>query len=91
MLTSGIPEIKRILYATDLSENARYAFLHAASLANCYGAGIMILHVLEEPSPNTLLLLEAWSGQEGWQELKRKNQGGLPKRSGIASNVSVKR
>ena len=27
-----IPEINKILYATDLSENARYAFSYAASL-----------------------------------------------------------
>ena len=73
-MISGVPEIKRILYPTDLSENTRYAFGYAASLANCYGAGIMILHVLEEPSPNTLLILEAWSGQEGWEELKKRNE-----------------
>jgi len=46
-----VPQIKKILYATDLSENARYAFAYAASLANQYGAGVTILHVLEDPSP----------------------------------------
>jgi len=29
-----IPVYIKILYATDLSENARQAFVHAASLAN---------------------------------------------------------
>ena len=38
--------IKRILYATDLSENAVHAFSYAVSLANMYGARITILHVL---------------------------------------------
>ena len=75
---SGIPETKRILYVTDLSENARYAFGYAVSMANCYGAGITILHVLEEPSPNTLLLLGAWSGPEGWEQLKKRNEDGTP-------------
>ncbi len=42
-----IPEIKKILYATDLSANARYSFGYAASLAHRYGAGITIIHVLE--------------------------------------------
>lgn len=42
--------IKKILYATDLSENAVYAFSYAVSLANTYGAGITILHVLAETS-----------------------------------------
>ena len=43
-----IPEIKKILYTTDLSANARFAFSYAASLANRYDAGITILHILEE-------------------------------------------
>lgn len=73
-MMSVIPEIKRILYPTDLSENARYAFGYAASLANCYGARITILHVLEEPSPNTLLILELWSGEEGWEGLKKRSE-----------------
>ena len=41
-------QIKKILYATDLSESAVYAFAHAVSLATLYGAGITILHVLAE-------------------------------------------
>ena len=41
-------QIKKILYATDLSETAVYAFSYAVSLANMYGAGITILHVLVE-------------------------------------------
>ncbi|RLF56739.1 MAG: universal stress protein, partial [Thermoplasmata archaeon] len=49
-----VPEIKKILYPTDLSKNARYAFSYAASMANHYGAGVTILHVLEEPSPVAL-------------------------------------
>ena len=38
-------QIKKILYATDLSESAVHAFAYAASLADKYGAGITILHV----------------------------------------------
>jgi len=41
-------QIKKILYATDLSEPAVHAFSYAVSLANMYGAGITILHVLAE-------------------------------------------
>ena len=41
-------KIKKILYATDLSESAVHAFSYAVSLANMYGAGITILHVLAE-------------------------------------------
>ncbi len=41
-------QIKKILYATDLSETAVHAFSYAVSLANMYGASITILHVLTE-------------------------------------------
>jgi nucleotide-binding universal stress UspA family protein len=40
--------IKKILYATDLSETAVHSFSYAVSLANMYDAGITILHVLAE-------------------------------------------
>jgi len=46
-----IPEIKKILYATDLSEGARRAFGYAASIANRFGAGVTTLHVIEDTSP----------------------------------------
>ena len=39
-------EIKKILYPTDLSPSARYAFAYAVSLADHYRAGITMLHVL---------------------------------------------
>lgn len=69
-----IPEIKSILYTSDLSENARYAFSYAASLANRYGAGITILHVLEDISPTTDSLVVSIIGQEKWNELRGNNE-----------------
>jgi nucleotide-binding universal stress UspA family protein len=39
-----IPEIKKILYATDLSKNSSYAFLYAADMAKRHNAQIVILH-----------------------------------------------
>lgn len=41
-------EIKKILYPTDLSENARHAFAYAVALAQLNGAELVILHVLDE-------------------------------------------
>ncbi len=41
-------QIKKILYATDLSQTAVHAFSYAISLASQYGASITILHVLAE-------------------------------------------
>jgi len=42
-----IPEIKKILYATDLSKNASYAFFYAADMAKRHNARIVILHSVE--------------------------------------------
>jgi nucleotide-binding universal stress UspA family protein len=48
-----IPEIARILYATDLSRNSLYAFGYAVQIARRFGAKITVLHVAE-PVPGTL-------------------------------------
>lgn len=41
-----LPEYRKILYATDLSENARAAFRHAVSFAKTYNAKIYLVHVV---------------------------------------------
>jgi nucleotide-binding universal stress UspA family protein len=42
-----IPEIKNILYATDLSKNAAYAFFYAVDMARKHDAKIVVLHSVE--------------------------------------------
>lgn len=42
-----IPRIKKILYATDLSPNSKYAFRYALNSAIKHDARIIILHVIE--------------------------------------------
>ena len=42
-----LPQIKKILYATDLSKNSAYAFYYAVDLAQKKGATIVILHSIE--------------------------------------------
>ena len=69
-----LPEIHRILYATDLSVNARYALGYAASLANHYNAKITILHVLEELSPTTMLLIGDIVGEKRWSSLRSEKE-----------------
>jgi nucleotide-binding universal stress UspA family protein len=69
-----IPEIKKILYTTDLSQNARYAFSYAASLANRYDAGITILHVLEDISTSADSMVINIIGQDKWEELRVRNE-----------------
>ncbi len=63
-------KIKKILYATDLSENARLAFAYAISLANVYGASITILHVLSKV-PDVDSVASAYIGHSKWQKIKQ--------------------
>jgi nucleotide-binding universal stress UspA family protein len=42
-----IQQIKRILYATDLSKNSAYAFYYAVDMAKKHDADIVILHTME--------------------------------------------
>jgi len=45
-----IPQIKKILYATDLSKNSEYAFYYSVDLAKRYGGEIVMLHAVEPVS-----------------------------------------
>ena len=66
-------EIKRILYATDLSENSAYAFGYAVSLAKKYDAEITILHVIDETMESYISMLGAFPNQEPLEgNLKKK-------------------
>lgn len=69
-----IPEFTKILYTTDLSENARYAFGYATSLANRYNAGITVLHVLEDLSPSRDSLVINMIGEKRWNEIRHQNE-----------------
>ena len=68
------PEIKKILYTTDLSQNARYAFSYAASLANRFDASITIFHVLEDISPTADSLVLNIIGRNKWDDLRSDNE-----------------
>ncbi len=69
-----VPEIKKILFTTDLSKNSRHAFNYAVSAADKYGASITILHVMEEISPSTNIHLKSFIGEESWQELQESHE-----------------
>ena len=50
-----IPQIKKILYATDLSKNSAYAFYFAVDMAKKHDAKIIFLHAIE-PIPASAYL-----------------------------------
>ena len=48
-------KIKHVLYATDFSENAKYACSYAKSIADQYNAEITLLHVIKDEIPDLLI------------------------------------
>ena len=67
-----IPQIKKILYATDLSKNSAYAFFYAADMAKKHNASIVILHTIQ---PIGHIYAEGGIGIEGvLKKAKKKEQ-----------------
>ena len=57
-------EIKRILYATDLSEGSVSSFRSAIEFAKKFDASLVILHVVEELPPSTVSILQWVQGDK---------------------------
>lgn len=77
-MTKMIPSIKKLLYSTDLSQNATYAFRYAALLAKKFDAAIVVLHVVEKMSPDAQLALMAYLDKKDREKLlkERANHAG---------------
>jgi nucleotide-binding universal stress UspA family protein len=69
-----LPQIKKILFTTDLSQQTRHAFNYAAGLAHQYGATLTILYVMEDiPAPQSANL-QAFIGGDRWKELQKSQE-----------------
>jgi nucleotide-binding universal stress UspA family protein len=69
-----IPQIKKILFATDLSKNSAYAFYYAVHMAKKDEAKIVILHAVE-PLPPMLITFGDFSQQvarDRWEDTVKK-------------------
>ena len=66
-------DVKKILYATDLSENARFAFAYAASLADLYGAKITLMHVLPEIPDLLDKQVIGYIDADRWEKIKAQH------------------
>ena len=62
-------EIKKILYATDLSPNSTYALGFALDSANRYHAEIVLLHVFDSPTIGYAPILDAYMDEKHRQSL----------------------
>jgi len=63
-----IPEIKKILYATDLSKNSAYAFRYAIKLAEKFNTEIVILHTIEPIPPIAKHYMKIYVDEAKWEE-----------------------
>ena len=64
-----IPQIKRILYATDLSPNSVYALRYAMDSALKHHADLIILHVFEKVDPARNAWLDPYLYEERNQKI----------------------
>jgi nucleotide-binding universal stress UspA family protein len=69
-----VPEIKKILFTTDLSQNARHAFRYAVALAYRHGAELVVLHVMEDHAPYADGYLQNFLGEERWKQIKEQRE-----------------
>ncbi len=68
------PQIKKILYATDLSKNSVYAFRYAMNMAEKYNAEIVILHVIEPIPPQVKHYVSLYVNEARWEEKIKTEQ-----------------
>ena len=69
-----IPQIKKILYATDLSKNSVYAYRYAMNMAEKYNAEIVILHVIEPIPPQVKHYVSIYVDEAKWEEKIKTEQ-----------------
>ena len=69
-----IPQIRKILYATDLSKNSVYAFRYATKMAEKYDAAIIILHVVEPIPSMAKHYMKIYVDESKWEEKIRYEQ-----------------
>lgn len=67
------PDIKHILYATDLSPNSIHAMRYASQIAHQNDARLTILHVVEAPSPTTFALLSSYMDHAAMKAKREKH------------------
>ena len=59
-----LPDIKRILYTTSLSDHTRSVLRHAIAMARAHGARVTILHVMEPLVRSSNFLTESYLSPE---------------------------
>ena len=69
-----LPRINHILYATDLSENARQTLGYAIVLADATASSLTVIHIIEETAPNAELMIKAFLGYSSDEEMQQQTR-----------------
>lgn len=84
-----IPQIKKILYVTDLSQKSAYVFRYAANSAKKHDAKIIILHVLGQLSASAEAIVRSYIAVTQERKIQEKNNpchGSYPKKTHDLNN-----
>ena len=65
------PQVKRILYATDLGEHTRPVFRFALSLADKYEAEVYVIHVAEPISATAEAVISTYLSETAAEEIQK--------------------
>jgi nucleotide-binding universal stress UspA family protein len=69
-----VPQIKKILFPTDLSQASRNAYGYAVAIAQKFEAAIAILHVMDDAADEGGAALRDFLGEQRWQQLQRDHE-----------------
>jgi len=79
-----VPDIRKILYATDLSQTARHAVRYACSIGHRFGAQVTLLHVIpdlvDELSSGAGINLADHMDKKAWEQF---NENGIQKAQAV--------
>lgn len=67
----GTPEIKKILYVTDLGKHTRPVFLHALAQAENNNASLVILHVVEPMSEAACAVIQTYLSESDVEKVRK--------------------
>lgn len=67
-----VPVIKKILFATDLSETAKHSFAYAVAMADRWNCELLIVHIIKGQTPYGEAVLKMGLGDDLLKELEQR-------------------
>ena len=67
-------QVKKVLFASDLTENSRKTFYYAATMGAYYKSGIILIHVVERIPLGIRYRLAGLEGEEGLRKMREAHE-----------------